>query len=107
MSLTETERQAMTALDAEIPADRLTRRGGLLLADKLRVAVPDADDVTLARVALELMRELGAARDSADVKAAASGLPRHTVRGIALDIAVHQFGGAVLNLTSLEWKDTP
>lgn len=106
-ALTETERRVLAQLDADLPADHVTRHGGVMLADLLRTAAPEADDVTLGRIALALMRNLSDGRDIAVRAAEAIGTADQATRAAALEVGIRQLATAALTLTELEWKEPP
>lgn len=106
-ALTESERRAMAELDASLPADDLVRRAGVGLADLLRTQLPDADDVTLGRVVLEIMRHLKRGDDEARRLADNVGVPANVTRAAALAVGIRQLAAASLTLTELEWKEPP
>ncbi|WP_433225433.1 hypothetical protein [Actinomadura formosensis] len=104
-ALTDAELRALAKLDAALPSDHITRQGGVMLADLLRTAAPEVDDVNLGRIALELMRHFKGGRDTAVKAAEAIGIPDHATRAAALEVGIRQLACTALTLTELEWKD--
>ena len=107
MGLSKSEREALALIDAELSHADPVRYAGVVLADRLRRELPDVDDTTLGRVALQLMKHFAGAKVRADAAAEQAKHPVVPMRAAVLDAGIRQLATAALTLTELEWKDIP
>lgn len=92
--------EALKFLDSTFGADPVGVQAGRMLADRLRTAVPDVDDVTIGRVLL------GAGDFVASVIHAAREAPGDSADGeAALSAVAATFACAVITLTEIHWRE--